>query len=84
MFSKKRSLLGQSPFLPLRKPGFYISCSYFFLLEYREVTVMVSPHNIYFACSSCVTTPFFYKQSIVNPHPENRLSFSKKSPQKIV
>ena len=30
------------------------------------------------------TTPFFYKQSIFDPRPENCLSFSKKSPQKIV
>ena len=29
-------------------------------------------------------TPFFYKQSIFDPCPENCLSFSKKSPQKIV
>ena len=29
-------------------------------------------------------TPFFYKQSIFDPRPENSLSFSKKSPQKIV
>ena len=29
-------------------------------------------------------TPFFYKQSIFDPHPENCLSFSKKSPPKIV
>ena len=29
-------------------------------------------------------TPFFYKQSIFDPRPENCLSFSKKSPQKIV
>ena len=28
--------------------------------------------------------PFFYKQSIFDPRPENCLSFSKKSPQKIV
>ena len=27
---------------------------------------------------------FFYKQSIFDPRPENCLSFSKKSPQKIV
>ena len=27
---------------------------------------------------------FFYKQSIFDPRPENYLSFSKKSPQKIV
>ena len=30
------------------------------------------------------STPFFYKQSIFDPRPENCLSFSKKSPQKIV
>ena len=30
------------------------------------------------------TTPFFYKQSIFDPHSENCLGFSKKSPQKIV
>ena len=29
-------------------------------------------------------TPFFYKQSIIEPRPENCLSFSKKSPLKIV
>ena len=29
-------------------------------------------------------TPFFYKQSIFDPRPENCLSFSKKPPQKIV
>ena len=28
--------------------------------------------------------PFFYKQSIFDPRPENCLSFSKKPPQKIV
>ena len=27
---------------------------------------------------------FFYKQSIFDPRPENCLSFSKKSPQKII
>ena len=27
--------------------------------------------------------PFFYKQSIFDPRPENCLSFSKKSPQKL-
>ena len=27
---------------------------------------------------------FFYKQSILDPRPENCFSFSKKSPQKIV
>ena len=93
IWSIKRSLLGQSPFLPVRKPGFYISCSYFFLPEYREVTVMVSMwlltiYNLLvaLACagSTRVTTPFFYKQSIVDPHPKNRLSFSKKWPLKIV
>ena len=31
-----------------------------------------------------LTTPFLYKQSIFDPRPENCLSFSKKSPQKIV
>ena len=30
------------------------------------------------------TTPFFYKQSIFDPRFENCLTFSKKSPQKIV
>ena len=30
------------------------------------------------------TTPFFYEQSIFDPHPENCFRFSKKSPQKIV
>ena len=29
-------------------------------------------------------TPFFNKQSIFDPHPENCLSSSKKPPQKIV
>ena len=29
-------------------------------------------------------TPFFYKQSIFDPRPENCLSFYKKLPQKIV
>ena len=29
-------------------------------------------------------TPFFYKQSIFDPRPENCSSFSKKWPQKIV
>ena len=32
----------------------------------------------------CLSTPFFYKQSIFDPHSENCLSFSKKSPPKIV
>ena len=31
-----------------------------------------------------IYTFFFYKQSIFDPRPENCLSFSKKSPQKIV
>ena len=40
-------------------------------------------------CGMCemwkyVLYTFFYKQSIFDPRPENRLSFSKKSPQKIV
>ena len=30
------------------------------------------------------TTPLIFKQSIFDPRPENCLSFSKKSPQKIV
>ena len=30
-----------------------------------------------------VKTPFFYKQSFFDPQPENCLSFSKKSPQKL-
>ena len=34
--------------------------------------------------SSTTHTPFFYKQSIFDPCPENCLSFSKKSPPKIV
>ena len=29
------------------------------------------------------TAPFFYKQSIFDPCPENCLSFSKNSPQKL-
>ena len=31
-----------------------------------------------------ITRFFFYKQSIFDPRPENCLSFSQKSPQKIV
>ena len=31
-----------------------------------------------------LNTPFFYKQFIFDPRPENYLSFSRKSPQKIV
>ena len=33
---------------------------------------------------SIKTYTFFYKQSIFDPRPKNCLSFSKKSPQKIV
>ena len=33
--------------------------------------------------SEASNTPFFYKQSIFDPRPENCLSFSKKSPPKI-
>ena len=31
-----------------------------------------------------MSLPFFYKQSIFDPRPENCLSFSKELPQKIV
>ena len=33
---------------------------------------------------TCLQYTFFYKQFIFDPRPENCLSFSKKSPQKIV
>ena len=35
------------------------------------------------ASVNVVNTPFFNKQSIFGPRPENRLSFSKQSPQKL-
>ena len=38
----------------------------------------------FFLRESKLSTPFFYKQSTFDPCPENCLSFSKKSPQKIV
>ena len=43
-------------------------------------------YSIVFFAKPFVTlnTPFFYKQFIFDPRPENYLSFSRKSPQKIV
>ena len=44
-----------------------------------EVKVMIATK-----ITTLITTPFFYKQSIFEPRPENCLSFSKISPQTIV
>ena len=47
-----------------------------FFVRYRPIFLL--------GLKGILTTPFLYKQSIFDPRPENCLSFSKISPQKIV
>ena len=53
---------------------------------YRFILSMVYNKCLYELLSACqnLIHLFFYKQSIFDPRPENCLSFSEKSPQKIV
>ena len=63
-----------------------------FLFQVLRLLIMTPPRsleivdydNILRENNKIRVTPFFYKQSIFDPRPENCLSFSKKPPQKIV
>ena len=46
--------------------------------------ICIHPEHVVLKMAWYGSTLFFYKQSIFDPRPENCLSFSKKSPQKIV
>ena len=55
-----------------------------FIYFSQPLTMSVRQSSVHKVSDGTWMSFFFYKQSIFDPHPQNCLSFSKKSPQKIV